>query len=253
MLPAAIASGERVVVRLRGGTDVPTAPPVDYLRLVLLPLLARMGARAGLELVRRGYYPRGGGDVRLTLEPVARLQPLRVEDRGATLRFETRTHVARLPLHVARRMEGAACALLPAGVPVESSTEVCPDELAAGPGGAIVLRAVCAHGVLGAAEVAQRGVPAERLGQAAARSLRRDLEAGASLDGHAADQMLVFQALCEGPSIFRAAPLSAHATTAMWLLERLAAARFDARPAAAGVVVHVHPALAGPRREPLET
>lgn len=44
MLPAAIAAGERVTVRLRGGTDVPAAPPVDYLRLVLLPLLERLGA-----------------------------------------------------------------------------------------------------------------------------------------------------------------------------------------------------------------
>jgi RNA 3'-phosphate cyclase len=234
-------------VRLRGGTDVPAAPPVDYLRLVLLPLLAAMGVRAGIEVVRRAYYPRGGGDVRLTLQPVLRLSPLQVEDRGATLRFDAHSHVARLPLHVARRMEGAARALLPPDVPFESSTEVCPDELAASPGGAVVLRAVCAHGVLGAAEVAQRGVPTERLGEAAARSLRRDLEAGATLDGHATDQMLVFLALCDRPSAFRAAPLSSHAVTAMWLLERLRAARFDVRPAATGVAVHVHPALASPR------
>jgi len=45
---------------------------MDYLRLVLLPLLATMGVQAELSILRRGYYPQGGGEVRLALAPLSR-------------------------------------------------------------------------------------------------------------------------------------------------------------------------------------
>jgi RNA 3'-phosphate cyclase len=244
MLPAALATGERVAVSLRGGTDVRAAPPIDYLRLVLLPLLATMGVRAELEVVRRGYYPRGGGTVRLALEPTARLRPFVREQVDTIEHFEIHTHVARLPDHVALRLEAAARAWLPPQARVETFHERCPDEQAASPGGAIVLRAVGAHVVLGAGEVAQRGVSAEQLGHAAGQSLRSDLDAGATLDVHAADQMLAYQALADGPSVFRAARVSSHAATAMWLLEQLGAASFEVTPADPGVHVNVRPTRA---------
>jgi RNA 3'-terminal phosphate cyclase (ATP) len=242
MLPAAVATREPVSVNIRGGTDVRAAPPLDYLRLVLLPLLARTGIQCGIDVMRRGYYPKGGGEVQLRIAPAARVQPLAVEALGTIARIEVHAHVALLPLQIAQRMAAAARALLPADVDVTEHLELCPPGFAAGPGGAIVLRAVCAHGVLGAGEVAQRGVPAEQLGHAAGESLLHDINAGATLDIHALDQMLVFLALAEGSSVVRAAHASSHATTTMWLLERLALARFTTLPGDRGVVVHVHPA-----------
>lgn len=241
MLPAALATGQRVVMTIRGGTDVRAAPPMDYARAVLLPLLARMGVQAELSILRRGYYPRGGGEARLALQPVAQLAPFTVTDPGPVERIEIFTHVARLAHQVAERMEAAARAELPPAMPVEAALEACGPQLAAGPGGAIVLRAAMAHTTLGSGQVAERGVPAERLGQLAARSLNRDLQAGATLDVHAADQMLVFLAMAHGPSVFRASQISSHAATAMWLLQAMTPARFQSVPSAHGVLVHVRP------------
>ena len=242
LLPAAVCSGQRVDVTLRGGTDVPLAPPMDYVRWVLLPLLAMLGVQAELSIGRRGYYPRGGGEVRLVLPPVERLMPFAVAERGAVAQIEAHAHVAHLPRHVAERMVAAARATLPPDLPLRAEVQECAPELAAGPGGSIVLCARSVRTTLGAAQVAERGVPAERLGQAAAQSLRRDLDAQATLDVHAADQMLVFLALASGPSSFRAAALDSHAHTVMWLLELLTTARFSVTPAAAGVLVRVLPA-----------
>ena len=241
MLPAAIATGQRVVMSIRGGTDVRAAPPIDYVRLVLQPLLAIMGVHAELNVVRRGYYPKGGGEVRLALQPVTRLLPFVVKQRGPVRRIEAHAHVAHLPRQIAERMQAAARGALPADIAVEARVEVCAPELAFGPGGAIVLRALARHTTLGAAQVAERGVPAERLGLTAAQTLRRDLDAAATLDIHAADQMLVFFALADGPCAFRAAPLSSHARTTMWLLEQLTPVRFSVADAGQGVSVRVVP------------
>src|SRR5574340_220818 len=174
LLPAALASGERVAVTVRGGTDVPAAPPADYLRLVLLPLLARMGVRCEFEVLRRGYFPKGGGEVRLVVAPSPRLAALDLDERGAVDRIEVLAHVAHLPEQIAHRMAAAARAALPAVIATASATTQCPPDLALGPGGAIVLRAITPRTLLGAARVAQRGVRAERLGDAAGRSLARD-------------------------------------------------------------------------------
>lgn len=241
LLPAAAASHQQVVATIHGGTDLPAAPPLDYLRLVLLPLLERMGLRARLTVVRRGYYPRGGGIVRLAVEPTARLRSFVAAQRGAVAGIEAVVHLSRLPRHVGDRMLAAAQAALPADVPFAAQVEQCGPEAAVGTGGAILLRAVAAGAVLGAARVAERGVRAEQVGEAAARMLAGDLDAAATLDIHAADQMLVYAALADGPSLFRAARVSQHAATAMWVLEQLTRARFDVQPDGPGVIVRVRP------------
>lgn len=241
MLPAGLASGQRVAATVRGGTDVRAAPPTDYVRLVLVPLLERMGVHMELEIARRGYYPQGGGEVRFVLQPLSRLQPLVVTQPVAMQRVEVYAHVSRLPRQIAERMEAAARTELPPDLPCQARVDVCGEDRAAGPGGAIVLRAPAEPYVLGAGQVAERGVPAERLGQLAGQALAQDLRCGATLDVHAADQLLVFMALADGESAFRAARVSSHASTAMWLLERLTGARFVVRTDAAGVLVNVTP------------
>ncbi|HEU0203810.1 MAG TPA: RNA 3'-terminal phosphate cyclase [Burkholderiaceae bacterium] len=239
LLPAFVASHERCCATLRGGTDVRAAPPVDYLRRVLLPLVGKMGVRAELTVLRRGYYPKGGGEVRLELAPTPLLQPFVVEDPGRLEGIRIHAHVAQLAREIAERMESAARLALPPELAVRSEIEVCEPACSDGPGGAIVLRALSAHTTLGAAQIAERGVRAEVLGQRAAEMLRRDLRAGATLDLHASDQMLIFLALADGPSAFRASGITLHARTAMWLLEQLAGTGFVVTPLGAGFRVQV--------------
>ena len=77
---------------LRGGTDASQAPPVTYLQQVLLPLLQqRLGLHAELQLVRRGFFPCGGGEIHLevqALQPGATLPPLDFTHRGK-VRYDT--------------------------------------------------------------------------------------------------------------------------------------------------------------------
>jgi hypothetical protein len=55
--PAATTS-----LKLLGGTDADLAPPASYLREVLAPLLhSKLGLQLQVEVLRRGFYPRGGG------------------------------------------------------------------------------------------------------------------------------------------------------------------------------------------------
>jgi RNA 3'-phosphate cyclase len=227
LLPAMSRASRPCRVRVTGGTDVRAAPPLDYLRRVLLPLLSRMGVEAACTVRRRGYYPRGGGEVEVTVAP-ANPRPLFLASPGNLLGVEGLAQVANLPAHIPERMREAALARLGnVHAPIVIEREVLSSRDALGEGGAIVLWARTEHSILGAGRVAERGVRAEALGEAAAAELAVDIEAGAALDVHAADQLLVYLALADPGSVVTVREVSRHAETAMWLIEQFLQTRFS--------------------------
>jgi RNA 3'-phosphate cyclase len=241
LLPVALAASAAVRLTVRGGTDVRAAPPLDYLRFVLLPLLTRLGLRATLEVLQRGYYPRGGGEVTLAVEP-GRPRGLVLDAPGSLAAIGGALHVSNLPVHILERMEGTACARLARFGTVELNVDLLGPDRAAGPGGACVLWAQTAHTLLGGAEVAQRGVPAEEIAARAAGALSAELDAGVTLDIHAADQLLIYLALAGGPSRFSAREFSSHARTTAWLIEQFLPVRITAAADAARTRIAVQPA-----------
>jgi RNA 3'-phosphate cyclase len=219
-LPLAVACKEPVQVRVTGGTDVRAAPPLDYFLQVFLPLLAHMGVNARATVLRRGYYPRGGGIVELEVAPGRALQPLCCETPGALQSVTAYAHVANLPQHIVARMCAAAARHFPQSS-LETNVQVLERDSAIGRGGGLTLVACLEHTRLGAAVTAERGVPAEHLGAAAAQELRAELACGATLDVHAADQLLIYVTMAHGISRFNVRELSPHARTTLWLLKRL--------------------------------
>ena len=240
LLPAALAAGAPVRIHLTGGTDVRAAPPLDYLRFVLLPLLGRMGARVELALQRRGYYPRGGGEITVAVQP-GRLHGLRLEAPEAVREVRGIAHVSNLPTHIVTRMQQTAQQMLADLARVEIEPQILNRDQAIGQGGAIVLWARTAQALLGGSEVAQRGIPAERIAATAAQALREDIAAGATLDLHASDQILVFCALAQGSSCFLARTLSSHAQTTLWLLPQFLPMRAATRAAGLCTRVDIEP------------
>lgn len=238
LLPAALHAGTPIRIHLAGGTDVRAAPPLDYLRHVLLPLLAQMGAEVQLTLRRRGYYPRGGGLVEVMVQPRV-LRGLRLETAGPVRQIHGIAHVSNLPAHIAARMQQTAARLLADIAPAEIEEQILGKEQAIGQGGAIVLWAHTDHALLGSSEVAQRGVPAERIAGTAAQALREDIICGATLDLHASDQVLIYCALAQGPSTFLARTLSSHAQTTLWLLQKFLPSRASVTPAGAATRVDI--------------
>jgi RNA 3'-phosphate cyclase len=229
-LPVAITCHEPVLMNITGGTDVPAAPPLDYFRYILLPLLLHMGVKAKIEVLCRGYYPRGGGSIAVKVEPSPAFEPLVLDKPGELAGIRGFAHISNLPAHIIDRMTASALAeLTEFPAPAIDRAEFGRDK-AIGSGGAILLSAEMGHTTLGASAVAQRGVPAERLGSGAGQHLREEILSGATLDIHASDQVLIYVALAamdRRTSSFLARGLSSHAATTIWLLEQFLPVHFD--------------------------
>ncbi|MEM1782600.1 MAG: RNA 3'-terminal phosphate cyclase, partial [Nanopusillaceae archaeon] len=67
-LLATIFSDSKTRLIVKGGTDVKHSPSLDYFRYVLLPYY-KIFADINFRLVRRGFYPKGGGEIEIEVNP----------------------------------------------------------------------------------------------------------------------------------------------------------------------------------------
>lgn len=217
-LPVASSARDATRLRVVGGTDVKWSPPLDYFARVFLHWIRRLGGHADLLSHRRGYFPRGGGEVELAAQPTSAWAPLQLSEPGPIERVRGVAHVSNLAEDIPERMRAAALRRLHGiqDAKVEARTYTAED--AVGQGGAAVLWAECGHTLLGADALAERGKSSERVGEEAAEALQVELASGATVDVWAADQILVYLALSDRPSAFLVREPSSHLRTMAWLI-----------------------------------
>lgn len=69
IIPLAIILKEKLEVKIRGGTDVLWSPMLNYSEIILKEAFRRMGLKFALEIIKRGYFPKGGGEIKLEVFP----------------------------------------------------------------------------------------------------------------------------------------------------------------------------------------
>jgi len=237
LLPILAFAGEDSEISLGGGTDVPWSPPIDYVRHVLLPSLTCFGIHAGVEVVRRGYYPMGGGSAILKVNGVAGFSAVRFLERGKVESIRGVSHCANLPSHIARRQaEAAKKTLMSAGF---SNVRIA-DEVAAapGPGSGITLWAEAGQGIrVGADALGAREKRAEEVGREAAERLIAEMESGMAADRQFGDMAVLYMATAKGKSELGVSSLTSHAETMIWLSQRFIGAEWEVERLKGGAAV----------------
>lgn len=213
-------------VAIVGGTDVAWAPPIDYMRHVFTKVLEKFGAHVTIELIKRGHYPKGGGEAVLKVQPVETLSAVHSPDFGQLVEIKGISHAVNLPPHVAERQAKAAReALEKLGYKAEVAVEARSDGL--GPGSGVILWAVSDTGnVVGGDALGERGKPAETVGREAAEKLAATLTSGSSLDPHMADMAVVYMALAQGTSRMSTPEITTHLQTNIYIVEQYLPVKF---------------------------
>lgn len=230
-LPCLLFSQGPTEVVLRGGTNASMAPPIDYFSWVLKPTLERFGISFECLLKRRGFYPRGGGEVFLRGNPIKFIKPVELLDVGQIRRIVGLSFVAgTLPIKVAHVMADVARSEisrrysdLQVNIEVRKETE----KAAFGNGSGIMLMAETSTGcVLGGSGLGSRDVKAEVVGRQAAEELLRNLDHGGCVDDYLQDQLIIMMALAKGQSRVRCGPVTLHTQTAIHIAEIMTEAKF---------------------------
>ncbi|MDJ0620465.1 MAG: RNA 3'-terminal phosphate cyclase [Calothrix sp. MO_192.B10] len=218
LIPLALANGNSQVI-LKGGTHVAWSPPVTYVEEVYLPILRQLGVQAEVKLNAWGWYPQGGGEVKLRVtgnkQPLGSLQLL---ERGALRQVRGLAVVTELPSHIPQRMANRAENLLQqAHLPAQIKPV---RERGVAPGAGIFLTAEYEHSRAGFSALGRRGVPAERVAETAVQELMDFHAQAVPVDPFLGDQLLLPLALSSQTSEYRVASISKHLTTNAWVIEQ---------------------------------
>ncbi len=216
LLPALIVAKGPSQLTLKGGTHNPWSPPFDFLANVFLPLLNRMGACVKAKLVKPGFYPAGGGEFTIEIEPAADgLQPLTLLERGEIVSRRARAVVAGLPDHIAERELKVVEKKLGWTGELLTIERVRDSD---GPGNIVMLESVSRNVTEIFTAFGEKDVRAEAVGARAVEEAREYLAAGVPVGLHLADQLLVPMVLAGGK--FRTTAPTRHTTTNIEAIRR---------------------------------
>lgn len=202
------AEGESTVV-LEGGTHNPAAPPFEAFAEAFLPCLRAAGAAVDIELERPGYFPAGGGEVRVRVSPVTDARPLEILEHEPAGDPTCEVHLQNLPDRIGEREWREFQKRV--HWPSERFT-LRQQAGGRGPGNVMLARVPAATHTTVHAAFGLRDLPSEVVAGKLAGRVRSFERAGAPVDESLADQLMLPLALMAG-GVYRCERVTEHART----------------------------------------
>lgn len=218
LLPPLIFAKNRTTLSLRGGTHVPFSPTFHYINEVFIPVVRILGIDIKADIESYGFYPKGGGKVRVEIMPADRIIGMNLLERGKIKNIKGISGVGNLPLSIAERQKDSATKVLASqGLKAEIEAFAVP---AFGNGTFIFLKAETENCIAGFSSLGERGKKAELVGGEVARSFLDYYLTDMCLDPHLADQIVLYLAIAHGESLFTTSEITNHLLTNLWVIRR---------------------------------
>jgi RNA 3'-terminal phosphate cyclase (ATP) len=193
-------------------------------------LVRRCGPEVRLFVRRPGFYPVGGGEIEVEIEPCTSLKPLEILRQGGLRRRRATARVANLDVSIAQRELAVVRRELGFG-----RHELVAEELSdvAGAGNVLCIEHEFEEVTDVSTGFGQRGVPAEKVAREAVRMAGSVVERPVPVGIHLADQLLLPLAMA-GAGAFRTLKPSRHTDTNAEVIAAFLPVRFAMRPDDAG-------------------
>ena len=171
-LPVALFRPCKTILELKGGTHADMAPQADYYQSVFLKALENCFGidNVQCQVIKLGYFPKGGGHLRLIIEPLkSPLKTMPIVDHCQLLSIAVHASTAgKVPGKVAHQMASGACHVLrPYCKNVSVDTQYFDQEKAFGNGSSVFIKATVL--ALAAGLGGCRASPSEAAGRFLAR------------------------------------------------------------------------------------
>jgi RNA 3'-terminal phosphate cyclase (ATP) len=218
LLPLGLVIDKPVNITIKGGTDVKNAPPIDYIKSITLDILGKMGYCGSIDIIKRGFYPEGGGEVKLKLNP-STLKSVDLIEHDKSKFVEGIVFNQNLDGNIPRRIRKSAIDLLmknkfTPNIKIENTKG-----LSTGVG--IFLKC----GTIGAHCLGERGLRSEMVGKIAVENLLNELKTGMALDKYMGDQIIPF--LYYSKSTVGVSEITNHTLTNIYVVESFLDVKFN--------------------------
>jgi len=226
VLPPLLYASHASEITITGGTHVPFSPPFHYLDKVFLPALEKLGARVDIKLMRWGFYPKGGGEIRIHVKPCHDLQGVKLAKRGKLKKLQLLAcSTSTLPDHIVQReIAHLEICLADYKDKLKSESSACQSYSS---GNFVFLETDYEHTAAGFSALGKRGKPAEEVAAEVCRAFNDFDKTGATVDSHLADQLILYMALAHGDSFFITEKVTGHLQTNIEVLKKFLPVTID--------------------------
>ena len=239
LIPIGIFSGIELDVEVIGGTEVPASPTIDYLQKIVLPVYRLIGGDVEIELLRRGYYPKGGGSIRVRVLKSRAIKPLDMAREISHSATKILLASRLLPLHVSERERRSIEELLAQrGITdVEIETDTYSESFS--PGNSVLIYRQSKTELVGSSAIGEKGRSAEVVGQDAANLFLAETKREPNVDSHLADMIVTLSSCIEGKSSFITSKLTNHLKTNLQVASIMTGSTFQLRENDKGLQVEI--------------
>ncbi len=226
VVPAVSLSNNSLQIEVTGGTDVKASPTIDYIKHIVAKSYLSIGPKFSVDVLKRGYYPKGGGVVQCTVKPCK--TPSTIE-LLATRYLEPKiiSVCSQLPVHVAKRQISSALIALEKK-DIRCSNYTASIETSISPGSSILIYSAADFGLyVGGDSIGELGKRAESVGTEAAMRFLDSTLAQATVDPFLADMLVLPLALSKGRSRYRVARVTQHLLTNLHIVSEIVRCKYS--------------------------
>jgi RNA 3'-phosphate cyclase len=216
---------DKIEIYLNGGGSFGKwAPSLNYLQEVTYKIFENSGLKIEFEILKHGFYPKGGAQTRCTIYPSeTKLKPILLTELGNISLIQgtilISNQLKRNRDHIGKRIRRSLLQHLKKTLKVE--TNILFDWVkTASPGVGLSLWALSDTGAIISTGtiLGEKKLPSDRLGQITADTILKYINNDIPVDDYLSDQLIPLMAFIQEPSKIKVSSITGHAQTNLDLI-----------------------------------
>jgi len=217
LIPVVAICKKKLKLTIKGGTNVLWSPTIDYSQIVLRELYSKMGIDFSINVIKRGYFPKGGGIVELQVFPCKKINPV-ILDKRSTRNVKLTCSYSKLPSElVSKKVELIEKRLIENKFTVDTEIN---EEHALDSGGSILISSIDTNSIIGIDSLFNLKQDKFDL------DLDKFIHAIHSVDEHLADMLVLPASLANGITVFQVEKISKHLETNLFVASKITGCKY---------------------------
>ena len=217
LIPIIAICKKTIKLTITGGTDVLWSPTIDYTQIVLKEAFARMGINFTVNMIKRGYYPKGGGIIELEVTPSEKISPV-ILNKRKTKNVKLRCTFSKLPIElINKQVNDIERKLVENDFTVEKQVI---EETALDSGASLMIDSIDNDSIIGLDSLFNKKSKKFDL------DLEKFIQNKYSVDEHLADMLVLPASLANGMTVFQVDSISKHLETNLFVVSKITGCKY---------------------------
>ena len=217
LIPVIAICKKKLKLTIIGGTNVLWSPTIDYTQFVLREAYARMGIFFSINIIKRGYYPKGGGIIELEVSPSDKINPIILNRRKLKKAKIIATFSKQVPVVINNQINHFEKKLIENNFTVETEIK---EEPTFDSGASLMICSIDNDSIIGLDSIFNNKTKNFDI------DLVNFIQNDFSLDDQLADMLVLPASLASGITIFQVKNISKHLETNLFVASKITGCKY---------------------------